>query len=249
VEEPKDVVKVGDPIRVKVIGIKPAEGKERGRIALSAKQLQGNPWESVQDRFKAGDIVEGKVVRCAPFGAFVEIAPGVDGLVHISEMSYEKRIHNPEDVVRPGDPVSVLVKEIDPVKRRISLSLREAKGDPWVDFRNEHKPGTRITGRLEKKEKFGYFINLAPGVTGLLPQSVISKSPDRSDLERLKPGDSVALIIQEIKVSERKVSLATGEASDAEDWRDHTPSLEAGGLGALGEKLQQALKAKEKKRP
>jgi small subunit ribosomal protein S1 len=248
VEEPKDVVKVGDPIRVKVIGIKPAEGKERGRIALSAKQLQGNPWESVQDRFKAGDIVEGKVVRCAPFGAFVEIAPGVDGLVHISEMSYEKRVHNPEDVVRPGETVSVLVKEVDLVKRRISLSIKEAKGDPWVDFSKEHKPGTRITGTLEKKEKFGYFINLAPGVTGLLPQSVISKSPDRNDLEKLRPGDSVSLTLQDIKVSERKVSLSTGEATDTDDWRAHTPSFEGGGLGALGEKLQQALKAKDKKR-
>jgi len=247
VEDPKDAVSVGDALRVKVIGLKPAEGKGQSRIALSVKQLQGDPWNSVLDRFKVGDLVEGKVVRCAPFGAFVEIAPGVDGLVHISEMSYEKRIHNPEEVVRPGDAVGVLVKEIDPEKRRISLSIREAKGDPWVDFRNEHKAGARITGTLEKKEKFGFFITLAPGVTGLLPQSVINQSPDRTDLDKLKPGDPVAVTIQEIKVSERKVSLATGEASESDDWRDQTPSFEGGGLGALGEKLKQALKAKDKK--
>ncbi len=247
VEEPKDVVKIGDRIRVKVIGIKPAEGKGGPRIALSAKQLQGNPWDNVQDRFKVGDLVEGKVVRCAPFGAFVEIAPGVDGLVHISEMSYEKRIHNPEEVVRPGDAVSVLVKEIDLDKRRISLSLREAKGDPWVDFKNEYKAGGRITGTLEKKEKFGFFITLAPGVTGLLPQSVINQAPERADLEKLKPGDPVTVTIEEIKVSERKVSLSTGEASEANDWREHAQSSEAGSLGSLGEMLQKALKAKEKK--
>lgn len=248
VEEAKDAVSVGDALRVKVIGLSPAEGKTRAKIALSVKQLQGNPWDNVQDRFKVGDLVEGKVVRCAPFGAFVEIAPGVDGLVHISEMSYEKRIHNPEDVVRPGDGVSVMVKEIDLEKRRISLSIREAKGDPWVDFKNEHKAGSRITGTLEKKEKFGFFINLAPGVTGLLPQSVINQSPDRAELEKLKPGNPVAVTIQEIKVSERKVSLSTGEATETDDWRDHAPSVESGNLGSLGEKLQQALKAKEKKK-
>jgi len=247
VEDPKDAVSIGDALRVKVIGLTPAEGKTRVKIALSAKQLQGNPWDNFQDRFKVGDVVDGKVVRCAPFGAFVEIAPGIDGLVHISEMSYEKRIHHPEDVVKPGDTVSALVKEIDLEKRRISLSIKEAKGDPWVDFRNEYKTGTRITGTLEKKEKFGFFINLVPGVTGLLPQSVINQSPDRADLEKLKPGDPLAVNIEEIKVSERKVSLSTGQASETDDWHDHTPSFEGGGLGSLGEKLKQALKAKEKK--
>jgi small subunit ribosomal protein S1 len=140
-----------------------------------------------------------------------------------------------------------LVKEIDMEKRRISLSLREAKGDPWADFRNEYKAGASVTGTLEKKEKFGYFINLAPGVTGLLPQSVINQSSERTELEKLKPGEPVAVTIQEVKVSERKVSLSAGQASESDDWRDHTPSFEGSGLGSLGEKLQQALKAKEKK--
>jgi small subunit ribosomal protein S1 len=249
VEEPKDIVKVGDALRVKVIGLKPAEGKGQAKISLSAKQLQGNPWDTVAGRFKPGDVLEGKVSRCAPFGAFVEIAPGVDGLVHISEMSYEKRIINPEDVVRPGDAVNVLIKEVDQEKRRISLSIREAKGDPWVDFKNAHKAGDHITGTVEKKEKFGFFITLAPGVTGLLPQSVINQSGDRADLEKLKSGDSVAVTIQDIKVSERKVSLGTGDGAESDDWREHTPSFESGGgLGSLGEKLQQALKAQEKKK-
>jgi small subunit ribosomal protein S1 len=247
VEEPKDVVKVGDRIRVKVLGIKPAEGKGGPRIALSAKQLQGNPWDNAGGRFKVGDLIEGKVVRCAPFGAFVEIAPGVDGLVHISEMSYEKRIHHPEDMVRPGDAVSVMVKEIDLSKRRIGLSIRDAKGDPWVDFKNDYRAGQRITGTLEKKEKFGYFINLVPGVTGLLPQSVINKAPERSDLEKLKSGSQVAVTIEQIKVTERKVSLTTGEASEDTDWRQHAPSTGGGSLGSLGEMLQQAMKSKQKK--
>jgi small subunit ribosomal protein S1 len=248
VEEAKDAVSVGDALRVKVIGLKPAEGKGQAKISLSVKLLQGNPWDTVEGKFKPGEVLEGKVIRCAKFGAFVEIAPGIEGLVHISEMSYEKRIHNPEDVVKPGDKTSVLVKEIDLEKRRISLSIREAKGDPWVDFSNEHKAGAGITGTLEKKEKFGYFINLAPGVTGLLPQSVINQSPDRADIEKLKSGDTVAVVIQEIKVSERKVSLGTGQGAEADDWRSHTPSFEGGGLGSLGEKLQQALRAKEKKK-
>lgn len=245
VETPQDVVRIGDSLRVRVIGLKPAEGKERAKISLSAKQLQSHPWDSLEDKFKVGDVLDGKVTRCAKFGAFVEIAPGVEGLVHISEMSYEKRVVNPEAIVQPNDVVSVLVKEIDFEKRRISLSIRDAKGDPWVGFRDTYSAGQSITGTLEKREKFGLFIKLAPGVTGLLPQSVINQSTDRADLEKLKTGDSVTVTIEEIKPAERKVSLSVGSGAEDEDWRKHTQS-EGNAIGSLGEKLQQALKSREK---
>jgi len=103
--------------------------------------------------------------------------------VHISELSYEKRVANAEEVVRPGDHVRALVKDIDYKNRRISLSIRDAGGDPWIDFRNNFSAGQTITGTLEKRESFGLFIKLSPGVIGLLPQSKINQSPDRSPLK------------------------------------------------------------------
>jgi small subunit ribosomal protein S1 len=247
VETPQEVVQVGDTLRVKVIGLKePAEGKDRVKISLSAKQVQGNPWDSLEGKFAVGDIVEGKVTRCAKFGAFVEIAPGIEGLVHISEMSYEKRILNPEEIVKPQDKVSVSIKELDLKKRRISLSIRETQADPWISFKDNFAAGQSITGKLEKKEKFGLFISLAPGVTGLLPQSKINQSTDRAAFEKLKVGDPVTVTIEEIKFAEKKVSLAPGDAADEQDWHKHTQSA-SNGFGSLGEKLQKALQSKEKK--
>jgi small subunit ribosomal protein S1 len=246
VESPQDVVNVGDTLRVKVIGIKPGEGKERLKISLSAKQIQSNPWDSLEGKFKIGEIVEGKVIRTAKFGAFVEIAPGIEGLVHISEMSYEKRIVNPEDVVRVNDKISVAIKEIDLSKRRISLSIRDTQGDPWVSFKSQFSDGQSLSGIVENKEKFGFFIKLAPGITGLLPQSKINQHPDKAMFEKLKPGDTIPVLIEEIKWADKRVTLAPADASEADDWKKH---VQSGGnvFGSLGEKLQQALRAKEKK--
>jgi small subunit ribosomal protein S1 len=161
-------------------------------------------------------------------------------------MSYEKRILNPEEVVRPNDKVSVSIKELDLKKRRISLSIRETKADPWTSFKDNYAAGQRITGKMEKKEKFGLFISLAPGVTGLLPQSKINPSPDRAAFEKLKVGDAVTVTIEEIKFAEKKVSLAPGDAADEQDWQKHTQST-GNVFGSLGEKLQQAFQSKEKK--
>ncbi len=245
VETPGDAVQVGDRLRVKVIGLTPAEGKKQAKIALSVKQLEGNPWDNLEGKFKIGEVVEGKVSRSAKFGAFVEIAPGVDGLVHISELSYEKRVTNPEDIVKSGDIVSVLIKDIDYANRRISLSLRDAKGDPWVDFKNNYAAGQTITGTVEKRESFGIFIKLVPGVTGLLPHSKINQSQDRSALEKLKEGDTIPVMIEEIKPAERKVSLSAGDSAEEANWQTHAKS-EGNVFGSLGEKLQQALREKEK---
>lgn len=245
VEAPQDVLSIGDPVRVKVIGIQKDEAKDRLKIALSIKQVQGNPWDSVEGKFNTGDIIDGKVTRCARFGAFVEIAPGIEGLVHISEMSYEKRVVNPEEIVTPNEMVSVKIKEIDLEKRRISLSIREAGGDPWTTFKETSKVGSTVSGTVENREKFGIFVKLASGITGLLPQSKINQSADRASFDKLKQGDSVTVLIEEIKSAEKKVTLAPGDAAEAGDWRQHLQSGGGGGFGSLGEKLQQALKNKK----
>lgn len=245
VQSADEAVSQGDVLRAKVLKI---DTTEKGlRIALSAKQVMEDPWNTIADRLAAGSIVEGKVVRCTPFGAFVEVLPGIEGLVHISEMSWTKRVMNAEDIVSAGDKVSVKIKDIDASKRRISLSLREAEGDPWENVSATFTPGTEVTGKVEKCAKFGVFVNLAPGVTGLLPQSRISAAP-KSGLANCKPGDTVTLAVLEVNAAERKITLTTKDNMEQEEVE--VPSAyraqpkPAGGFGSLGQALQDALKKK-----
>ncbi|MCP4455905.1 MAG: S1 RNA-binding domain-containing protein, partial [Planctomycetes bacterium] len=122
VENLEDVLAVNETVTVRVLGVKDGNKPGTKKIELSIKQIQGDPWHTVSDRYNQGDMVQGNAVRCMKFGVFVELEPGIEGLVHISEMSYTRRIHNPEDVVRVGETITVLIKKIDPARRRIALS-------------------------------------------------------------------------------------------------------------------------------
>lgn len=247
IEKPEEAVAADETIAVKIIGLASGEKPDTWKISLSVKQVSADPWETVADRFRFGDKVKGKVMRCANFGAFVEIAPGIEGLVHISEMSYAKRVTRPEDIVTPGDTVMVMVKEFDPAKRRISLSLREADGDPWADIEEKYAVGQPVTGTVEKKEAFGLFVNIAPGITGLLPKSKIAKASDAASFDRLRPGDSVAVIIEEIHADVRRMTFGaqgSGESADG-DWKKFSSS-NGQTLGSLGDKLRAAMALREK---
>ncbi len=240
---PESVVRVGDTVQVKVIDIKPSAKPGQLKIALSIKQMTADPWESVDDYFREGDRIGGTVTRCADFGAFVEVAPGIEGLVHISEMSYKKRVLKPEEIVSVGESVSVMIKEIDLQKRRLSLSIRDAEGDPWVDVANKYSPGQTLEGILEKKEKFGYFITLEPGITGLLPKSKLGGSNLAATIEKLKPGDPIKVVIEAVSPKERKISLAPVNTADEQNWQKF--AADAGSsMGSLGDKLQRALDQK-----
>lgn len=243
VEKPEEILKTGDKVMVKVIGVDGTGKGKRPKISLSLKQVSGDPWETTIKKFRSGDKVTGRVTRCAPFGAFVEIAPGLEGLVHISEMSYTKRVLKPEDVVAVGETVSVMVKEVDLKKRRISLSLKDAEGDPWLDVAEKYKVGSTISGTLEKKEGYGYFVALEPGITGLFPKSKINESIDPASIEKLKPGDSLTVIVEDVQLAERRITLGPSDRTDSTEWKQFAKK-EDKPLGALAEKLQQALSAK-----
>ena len=243
VAKPEDVVKIGEKVRVKVISIAPDKKPGMLKIGLSMKQLSADPWDQADRQFHEGDKITGKVTRCAAFGAFVEVAPGIEGLVHISEMSYTKRILKPEDVVTAGQTVAVTVKEVDMQKRRLSLSIRDAEGDPWVDVAEKYTIGQILEGVLEKKEKFGFFINLEPGITGLLPKSKLSRSPKLSEIEKLKEGDSIPVIIDAINGDDRKITLAPGNTEDEQNWQKFSDDT-ASSMGSLGEKLKKAISKK-----
>ena len=246
VENPDEVLHVGESVQVKVIGIEPSEKSDQLKIALSIKQTLEDPWETVDQRYHEGDAVRGKVTRCLDFGAFVEVKPGIEGLVHISEISYTRRISRPEDVVSPGDRVQVLIKEMDKTKRRISLSIRDVEGDPWAGVEERYRVGQSVKGTVEKQEKFGVFVSLEPGVTGLLPKSAMREASKPGGVEKMRPGDHITVVIQRISVGERKITVGPGDEGDEGDWRSFS-SDKGAAVSSLGEKLMEALQSKKKK--
>ncbi|MDY6822216.1 MAG: 30S ribosomal protein S1 [Thermodesulfobacteriota bacterium] len=251
--DPAEVVSVGDTLTVKILSIETAADKAGGlKIALSVRQVSDDPWETAADRYHPGDKVTGKVTRCMDFGAFVEVEPGIEGLVHISEISHVKRVMKVEDEVQPGQSVSLMVKSIDPANRRLSLSMKDVEGDPWLTVAEQLPVGHRVVGIIEKKADFGYFINLAPGITGLLPKSNIDLAPDPGAVDRLKTGDSLTVAIDAVDLAAKKMTLSVADTASPqtpeakrEDYGQAGGSkASGGGMSDLGQKLQEAMKKK-----
>ena len=170
VNKPSDVLSTGQQIEAKIIKI----DSERNRIAISMKQLQPHPWEAVARKYKAGERVRGAVTRLTDFGAFVEIEPGIEGLIHISEMSWAKRVRTPSDVVKPGETVDAVILGVNAAERRISLGLKQALGDPWAGAEEKFAAGSVIEGPVTSITKFGAFVQVTEGVEGMIHVSEIS---------------------------------------------------------------------------
>lgn len=256
VSKPEEAVSVGDKIRVKVLGVEPGKKPGQMKISLSRKQTMSDPWGDIAGKLKAGDKASGKVVRLADFGAFVELLPGVDGLIHVSEMSYTKRVNKPSELLQPGDAVTVVIKEIDPLKRRISLSLKDAEGDPWGEVAAKYAPGTQVTGTVEKREAFGIFVSLEPGITALLPKSRMNVAVDPKQFDKLQRGDSVTLVVEDLRAGERRIALSplevregsSGGGRENDDWKGYKAAAkpaEKSSMGSLGDMLAQAMKSKK----
>jgi small subunit ribosomal protein S1 len=170
VNKPSDVLSTGQQIDAVIIKI----DSDKRRIAISMKQLQPHPWDAVADKYKAGERVRGTVTRLTDYGAFVELDPGIEGLIHISEMSWAKRIRTPSDVVKPGETVEAVILGVNAGERRISLGLKQALGDPWAGTAQKFAPGTVIEGPVTSLTKFGAFVQLTEGVEGMIHVSEIS---------------------------------------------------------------------------
>lgn len=254
VEKAEDALVQDELVSVKILKIEKREGKERGenregsdvpKISLSIRQTTQDPWERAEHTFSVGQQMIGKVVRLAPFGAFVEIVPGVDGLVHLSEMSHIKRVLKADDMLEQGQTIQVVIKDIDLKNKRISLSMKDANDDPWSGAESRYPAGTVVEGKVEKREKFGLFINIEPGVTGLLPGSVIAKSSEPSIYDKLKPGDMVKVMVSEIIEESRRVSLAPPDAKDGNDWKKFAENEQGSqSIGSMGALLMEAMNKK-----
>jgi small subunit ribosomal protein S1 len=170
ISKPADVLSLGQQIEARVLKVDP----ERRRISLGMKQLQRDPWDSVAQKYKLGERVRGTVTRVLEFGAFVELEPGIEGLIHVSEMSWAKKVRIASDVVKPGETVAVVVLGVNQAEHRISLGLKQALGDPWANVAQSFPLGTVIEGPVTSLTKFGAFVQLAEGIEGMIHVSDIS---------------------------------------------------------------------------
>jgi small subunit ribosomal protein S1 len=204
VAKPSDVVAVGDPVEVKVLKIHP-EGK---RISLGLKQLAPDPWSVAAERFHTGDRVQGKVSRLTDFGAFVELMPGVDGLIHISEMSWAKKVRKPSDILKIGEMVEAVVLGVNAAERRISLGLKQALGDPWEDALKKYAVGAVAEGPVTSLTNFGCFIDLGGGIDGMIHISdITSEKRLNHPREALTVGQTVKAVVLEVDRERRRIKL------------------------------------------
>jgi small subunit ribosomal protein S1 len=204
-QNPSEIFRVGDNIQVKVLKF----DRERERVSLGYKQLLPDPWSSVEERFPVGTRVPGRIASVADYGAFVELENGVEGLVHVSEMSWSKRVKHPSKLVNPGDAVEVEVLSVDPKARRISLGMKQIQDNPWQTLHERYQTGTRVHGRVRNLTDFGAFIEIEDGVDGLVHVSDISWSRRiKHPSEVLKKGQEIDAIITSIDAENRRLSLS-----------------------------------------
>jgi small subunit ribosomal protein S1 len=201
---PKEVVKVGDKVKVEVLDM----DLERERINLSMKKLIADPWENVLATYHIGQKISGKVTNLTPFGAFVEIEPGLEGLIHVSEMSWTKRIHHPKEILALGQDVEAMILKIDVAQKRISLGLRQTQPDPWSSLPDRFPPGTEVTGPITGITDFGVFMEIEEGIEGLIHISELAHEHVDDIGQNFGRGDEVSAVILSIDPVEQRASLS-----------------------------------------
>jgi small subunit ribosomal protein S1 len=204
VAHPSEIVNVGDSVKVQIIRINP----ETQRISLGIKQLEADPWEGIAAKYPVGSRLKGTVTNITDYGAFVELEPGVEGLIHVSEMSWTKKNIHPGKIISTSQEVEVQVLEVDPEKRRISLGLKQTQENPWVAFAASHPPGTHIEGPIRNITEFGLFVGLDGGIDGMVHLSDLDWSKSGEDaLKDYNKGDNVKAVVLEADSEKERISL------------------------------------------
>ncbi|WP_027877334.1 30S ribosomal protein S1 [Meiothermus cerbereus] len=201
---PKDVVQKGQTVKAKVLSV----DTERERVNLSMKALSEDPWLTVSEKHPVGSRLTGKVVGLTQFGAFVEVEPGLEGLIHISELSWVKRPKHPGEILKEGQEVEAQVLRIDPVERRLSLGLKQTQPDPWKSLPDRYPPGTPVKGKVTGLTDFGVFVEIEPGIEGLIHVSELAYERIEKPSEMFKKGDEVEAAILQIDPVEQRISLS-----------------------------------------
>jgi small subunit ribosomal protein S1 len=233
INHPSEVVAQDQAVQVKVLEI----NKEKQEISLGMKQVEENPWERVAEKYPPGSVVEGKVRNIANYGAFVEIEEGIDGLLHVSDLSWTKKIGHPSEILKKGEDVQAVVLSVDQEKQRIALGLKQMTEDPWVNaIPSAYRPGQVVKGVVTKIANFGVFVELAPGLEGLLHISEISDQKIEKPEDVLKVGQDLDVKILRVDSDERKIGLSLKRAQwqQEEEQREEARGKRAEKRGLRG---------------
>jgi small subunit ribosomal protein S1 len=234
VKHPSEVVKVGDQVEVRVLKI----DLVRDRISLGMKQLTPDPWNVVEGNYRVAETVEGRVIKLMDFGAFVQLEPGVEGLIPISELSWTQRVRHPKDLLAEGDSVRVAVLAVDVRKRKITLSLKSLGQDPWIGIEERYQADSIVSGAVTRLTGFGAFVQLEEGVEGLLHVSEMSDKRVHKPDSVVKEGDVIKVRIKSVDVKQRRISLSLRQLGGEEDEQSAEEAA-----------APSALAAKKRKRP
>jgi len=211
VSHPTEMVAIGKEVEVKILDI----DWQRERISLGMKQLQSYPWQNVAAKYPVGTRVQGKVVSITNYGAFVEIEPGIEGLVHISEMSWTRNVRHPSKIVSIGETIEAVVLKVDEAEEKISLGMKQTEQDPWMILPLKYPVGTRINGKVRNLTSFGAFVEIEPGIDGLIHISDMSWTKRvQHPSEVVKKGDAVDVVILNIDAENKRISLGLKQAEE-----------------------------------
>jgi len=224
ISKPSELLKVGDEVEAVILGIQ----KEEQKISLGLRQLEPNPWDMVRHNYPVGARVRGKVRNMTTYGAFIELEEGIDGMVHVSDMSWTRKVNHPSEVLKKGDEVEATVLDVDAQQQRISLGMKQLSDDPWSDIDSHFKIGDVITGTVTKLTSFGAFVDLKDGIDGLVHISQISEDRVEKVKDVLSAGQEVTARVIKIDRDERRLGLSIKAANySSEELAAETASFEA----------------------
>lgn len=226
IKHPSELVRLGQEIEVIVLHV----DREKGRVALGLKQKETNPWEEIERKYPVGTKVHGKIVNLVSYGAFIEIEPGIEGLIHVSEMSWTKNVTDPSEMVRVGDDVEAIVLSIQKEEGKISLGIKQTERNPWEDVEEKYPVGSSVTAEIRNLTNYGAFVELEPGVDGLIHISDLSWIKKVSHpSEVLKKGDKVEAIVLSVDKESKKITLGVKQLS-LNPWENIERSVPIGSL-------------------
>ena len=226
ISHPSEILKVGQEIDVVVLDV----NREKERVSLGLKQKLQNPWENIESRYQVGNKVKGKVVNLVPYGAFVEIEPGVEGLVHVTELSWTKRIAKPSDVLKVGQEIEAVVLGINREEQKISLGVRQLETNPWDKALEKYPPGTKVKGKIRNLTSYGAFIELEEGLDGMIHVSDVSWTRKiNHPSEVLKKGEEVEAVVLEIDKANQRIALGVKQLSE-DPWANIDKYYKVGDL-------------------